>query len=263
MPPAISMEFEIGTRERFFMRLHVFQHVPFENPGCILPWAEHAGASVRWTRFYRGEAPPEPDTYDWLIVMGGPMSVYQQGQYPWLTEEIGRIRQAIDGGKTVLGICLGAQLIAAALNAAVGPHRHREIGWFAVTRSVAAEQTYLAPILPETLNVLHWHGDTFGLPPGAVHLACSQGCKNQGFLFGERVIGLQFHLEMTRQGLQELIRHCGRDIGRGRWEQPPAQMMEDAGRFAAANDVMVAMLDALAKRTESPGNGIRHAIRVP
>jgi len=233
------------------MRLHVFQHVPFETPGCILPWAERAGASVRRTRFYRGDAPPEPESFDWLIIMGGPMSVYQPREYPWLAEEIHRIRRAIDGGKTVLGICLGAQLIAAALDAPVGAHRHREIGWFEVARTSAAARTFLAPILPPALDVLHWHGDTFELPQGAVHLARSRGCENQGFLYGERVIGLQFHLEMTPEVLQGLIRHCGAEIGPGPWEQSPERMLYDGGRFAAANRVMFDLLNALADRTGS------------
>lgn len=230
------------------MRLHVFQHIAFETPGCILSWAEGAGASVRRTRFYRGEPPPHLDSFDWLIVMGGPMSVYRPDEYPWMKAEIRLIRQAVECGKTVLGICLGAQLIAAALNAAVQPHVHREIGWFTVTRTAAAEKTYLAACLPKTLEALHWHGDTFALPRGAVPLVRSRGCENQGFLFGEQVVGLQFHPEMTPEILHDLIRHCGDEIGQGPWEQPPAQMLEDGGRFAAANRVMYDLLDALAQR---------------
>jgi GMP synthase (glutamine-hydrolysing) len=180
------------------------------------------------------------------------MSVYRPDEYPWMKAEIQLIRQAVECGKTVLGICLGAQLIAAALNAAVRPHVHREIGWFTVTRTTAAEQTYLAPSLPQSLEAFHWHGDTFELPRGAVPLARSRGCENQGFLFGERVVGLQFHPEMTPEVLRELIRQCGDEIGQGPWEQPPAKMIADGGRFAAANQVMFDLLDALAQRCKKP-----------
>jgi len=231
------------------MRLHVFQHVAFETPGCILAWADRTGASLKWTRFYRDEALPEPAAFDWLIVMGGPMSVYQQLEYPWIEEEVRSIRRAIEEGKTVVGICLGAQLIAAALDAPVFAHRHREIGWFEIMRTTSAARTYLAPILPETLDVLHWHGDTFELPQGAVHLARSRGCENQGFLYGERVIALQFHLEMTVEMLRKLVHHCGREIGRGLWEQPPERMLQDGTRFDRANRLMFDLLDAMAARS--------------
>ena len=230
------------------MRLHYFQHVPFEGLGSIADWCTSRHIAVTATRFFAGDALPALDAYDFLVVMGGPMSVNDAIQFPWLTQEKAHIAAAVAGGKIILGICLGAQLIAAAAGATVYPNSQKEIGWFPVVRSAAApESGPLADILPREVLAFHWHGETFDLPVGAVHLARSAACEQQAFALGARVIGLQFHLETTRTSATALLDHCAADITNGPTIQTPSKMLSDDGRFAAINRVMVSVLDALVR----------------
>lgn len=230
------------------LRLHYFQHVPFEGLGSIADWCASRRIAVTATRFFAGDAMPAPDAYDFLVVMGGPMSVNDEIQFPWLTQEKAHIAAAVADGKIILGICLGAQLIAAAAGAAVYPNRQKEIGWFPVNRSAAAPTAGpLADILPPQVLAFHWHGETFDLPAGAVHLARSTACEHQAFALGARVIGLQFHLETTRASATALLEHCVADITNGPAIQTPSEMLSDDGRFAAINRVMVSVLDALVR----------------
>ena len=228
------------------MRLHFLQHVPFEGPGCIRAWAEAAGWEITGSHLYRDHRLPAIDGFDWLVIMGGPMNIYEEVQYPWLAREKEFIDRAIAGHKVVLGICLGAQLIAAVLGARVSRSRHEEIGWFPIQRTAAPTQPTQAAAIEDGLDVLHWHADTFDLPDRAVHLARSAACENQAFIYNDRVVGLQFHLEMTAEGLQDLVQHSGQPITAGRFVQPPATMLAQAERFHRANQVMNRLLDGLA-----------------
>ncbi len=187
------------------MRVHVFQHASFEGLAGIEPWLVKAGAMITYTRFFEAAALPALETIDWLIVMGGPMSVNDETTLPWLRSEKTCIAAAIARGTTVLGICLGAQLIASALGASITRNHEREIGWFPVSRLPGVDLHPLGACFPPTAEVLHWHGETFALPAGAVHLLRSAACENQAFAYGERVLGLQFHLETTFQSAREMI----------------------------------------------------------
>ena len=152
------------------MNIHYLQHVPFEGLGSIANWVGQAGHNLTGSRLYAGEALPDPAALDWLIVMGGPMGVHDERHHPWLTREKQLIEQAIGQEKTVLGICLGAQLIADVLGARVYANEHREIGWFPVRRTSEAADCALGRVLPEQVEVFHWHGDTFDLPAGGKRL---------------------------------------------------------------------------------------------
>jgi GMP synthase-like glutamine amidotransferase len=189
------------------MKLHWLQHVPFEGLGIIEEWADARGAEISCTCLFENELLPAMDAFDGLVVMGGPMNIHDHDTHPWLVAEKKFIRQAIDAGKPVLGICLGAQLIADVLGAKVYPGLQKEIGWFPIQRTADA-----AKWLPETLPVFHWHGDTFDLPGGAVCLASSAGCKNQGFIINDCVVGLQFHMEMTEASVEALIENCSDEL---------------------------------------------------
>ncbi|MDF3130701.1 type 1 glutamine amidotransferase [Kiritimatiellaeota bacterium B1221] len=191
------------------MKAHIFQHVPFEGPGSIGSWLKSQNAHITTTRFYRGEFPPDIDEIDLLIVMGGPMSVNDTDNYPWLELEKIFISAAINAGKAVLGICLGAQLIASATGAKVYKNPTTEIGWFPITGT-----NHITTFrFPETLTVFHWHGETFDFPTDATLLASSPDCQNQAFqLNGKKVVGLQFHLETTPESLQSIIQHCQDEI---------------------------------------------------
>lgn len=227
------------------MRIHHLQHVPFEGLGSIEAVLSAKGHPHTATHLYRNEPLPEVDAFDLLIVMGGPMGVYDEGEHPFLEAEKRLIREAIARGKKLLGICLGAQLIADALGAKVTRNAHREIGWFPIHRTPQAERTRFKGLLPETMEVFHWHGDTFDIPEGAVLLASSEACRNQGFIVGDRVIALQFHLETTPDSARLLIDHGRDELVSAPFIQTEGEMLADAARFDAINALMANVLDAL------------------
>jgi GMP synthase-like glutamine amidotransferase len=199
------------------MRLAVLQHVPFEGPAAIADWAASRGVPVSIVRLYESEALPELSVFDMLAVMGGPMSVNDGAQYPWLGPELTLLREAIGASKAVLGVCLGAQMIAKALGARVYPAKQKEIGWFPVER-IAAKHTLFDGI-PASFMAFHWHGETFDLPAGARGLAKTAAAPNQAFAAGSRVLGLQFHMEATPASVKDLLDHAGDEIGNGPFEQ--------------------------------------------
>ena len=198
------------------MNVQVLQHVPFEGIGSIERWLADRDAHTRYTRFYESSELPDPRQVDLVIAMGGPMSVNDEREHPWLASEKEFIRQSIGLGLPVIGICLGAQLIANALGARVYPGRHTEIGWFPV-EAVAADGDVFQ--LPDGLTAFHWHGETFDLPDGAVGLAKSEACDNQAFQIGRNVVGLQFHLETTPRSAAQLLQHCGHELVPGEFVQ--------------------------------------------
>lgn len=226
------------------MRAHYLQHVPFEGLGCIGPWLESAGAVVTYTRFFESSVLPDPADIDLLIVMGGPMSVHDEDEFPWLVQEKRFVRDAIHAGKAVLGVCLGAQLVASAMGARVYPNPTREIGWFPVEGVLhAVPGAFCFP--PSTL-AFHWHGETFDLPPGAVHLARSAACENQAFQLGSSVIGLQFHLETTPESARTMVAQCGAELALPGCVQTKAEILAATDEtYADVNSLMGEILMVL------------------
>ena len=223
------------------MRAHYLQHVPFEGLGSIEPWFEAAGYEITHTRFFESTRLPSVDDVQFLVVMGGPMSVNDEDRFPWLVAEKQFIRRAVGSGKPVLGVCLGAQLIASALGARVYPHHCKEIGWFPVS-AVAADGSGLF-CFPPQLDAFHWHGETFDLPSGAVRLARSEGCENQAFQLGRCVIGLQFHLETTPATARELVANGRDELSPGRYVQSETEILQAAGgRYRSINHLMSEIL---------------------
>ena len=225
------------------MRAHVLQHAPFEGIGSIAGWLEARDATVTTTRFYESPDLPALDDIDLVIAMGGPMSVNDEETLPWLVAEKAFLRAAIDQGIAVLGICLGAQLIASACGAKVYPGRQREIGWFPIEKVSNTENTFP---FPSSARVLRWHGETFDLPAGAEHLARSAACEHQAFALGGRVLGLQFHPEVTRESLATMLEHSREDLVPGAFVQSEAEILAaDAGDFTRLAGLTAALLDHL------------------
>jgi len=227
------------------MHIHFLQHVPFEDPAGISDWItlHHHSSSV--TKLFNDEPLPSMDAFDWLIVMGGPMGVDDTDQYSWLTAEKKFIGEVITAGKAVLGICLGAQLIASALCAEIKPNGHREIGWFDMTPSSELKGTTLDGVFPDASKAFHWHGDTFDLPENAKLIASSEACKNQGFIIDDRVVGLQFHLETTAESARLLINNARDELDGSRFVQTEEEMLSNPERFITINKIMFTLLSRM------------------
>ena len=227
------------------MNVHYLQHVPFEGLGSMESALKTGGHQLSCTHLYKDPIFPSIEKVDWLIIMGGPMGVHDETEHPWLKPEKEFIHQAIATGKTVLGICLGAQLIASALGSHVYKNQHKEIGWFDIHRNSKADTTVLSSAIPQQAEVFHWHGDTFDIPAGAQPLASSRACQNQGFIFDNRVVGLQFHLETTPELVQELINNSRDELDGSSYVQSEQAMVARPQRFTRINQIMAAILETL------------------
>lgn len=229
------------------MRIHYLQHVPYEGLGSIEKWALKKGHRLSSTKFFNDSVLPDPSDFDFLVVMGGPMNIYDSKNNPWLIAEKEFLLKAVQS-KIVLGICLGAQLIADVLGAKITANAYKEIGWFPITKSPQLQASPLSQAFPERLEAFHWHGDTFSLPKNSIPVAASEACKNQGFLYNDRVLGLQFHLETTPQSARELIDHCADEIVDAPYIQSPESMLADEEKFKNINQVMEDVLEYLSDR---------------
>ena len=227
-------------------RIHVFQHVPFEDPGCLTEWFNQHQCSVGYTRFYEADFQfPEMDSFDRLVVMGGPMSVTDEALFPWLKDEKMRIKSAIEAGKSVVGICLGAQLIACSLGEKVYPNKLNEIGWFPVFKTENGKASSLLYDFNDETVVFHWHGDTFDIPRHAKHLFYSKACPNQSFLIGNQVLALQFHLEVTEESLENMLLHVDGGLKEDRYVQSPEVIRSNKHRTIANNQLLFRLMDQL------------------
>jgi GMP synthase-like glutamine amidotransferase len=243
------------------VRVHYLQHVPYERVGWIQDWAESRGHQIAGTLMYEDPtgagALPGPMGVDLLVVMGGPMNIYQHNSYPWLVNEKRFIRTCIAKGKAVLGICLGGQLIADSLGGVVTKNPHEEIGWYPVELTEEGRQMEVFAHFPDTFITLQWHGDTFSIPPGATRAAFSEATRNQAFTYdGERVIGLQFHLEETRETLGELVgvaRLKGEVCATPGspeypWVSPLDDLLAPDAPFDACGEMLFGLLDRMVMR---------------
>jgi GMP synthase (glutamine-hydrolysing) len=220
--------------------IQVLQHVPMEGPARVAGIARSLGLGVTvHNLFESGAAPVSVPADDVLVVMGGSMGVGDLGdpRYPYLASEVELIARQVRAGAPVLGICLGSQLMAHALGARVAPLlvgtppvRHREVGWGALQFMAPAGEPCLAGI-PDAEVVLHWHGDTFELPPGATLLASTLACKNQMFRVGRRAFGLQFHIEVDEPDVVTWTREDAEFVLSANGPTGSARILEETARF--------------------------------
>ncbi len=189
------------------MKLLVIQHVPHERLGTFEQAFTAAGCRPLLLHADDRKAIwPGVNDVDGIVSMGGPMSVYQRLQYPWIAKELALLRQAVKADRPVLGVCLGAQLLAAALGGKVSAAPQKEIGWHPVMREPGADGDPVMASFGQTETVFQWHGDTYTLPTGAVRLASSPLCPEQGFRYGARAYAVQFHLEVTEPIIRAWMR---------------------------------------------------------
>jgi GMP synthase (glutamine-hydrolysing) len=217
-------------------KILVFQHVAHQILGTLDPLLREAGFRIRYVNFGRDPAArPDLDGYDGLVVLGGPMSADQSDRHPHLDHEVDVIRDALDRDRPVLGICLGAQLLARALDARVAPAPTREIGWYDVAMSEAAREDALVGHFDAVERLFQWHGDTFELPSEAVHLASSELCPNQAFRAGTRAYGFQFHLEVDTPMIERWLAapENREHLGGGDGAADPADIRAETARQIA------------------------------
>ncbi len=230
------------------MRLHYLQHVPFENPGSILTWARENNYMVTNTQLYKNDPLPQQQDFDWLVVMGGPMNIYEEEKYPWLADEKRFIRESITAGKVIIGLCLGGQLIADVIGGKVTQNPSKEIGWFPVQLSEAVRLSPLFSFFPEWPVVFQWHGDTFSLlPEEAECIAQSQACKHQAFIYKKRVFGFQYHLENTPSIIEGLIENCRDEMVPDIYVQTPEELLARPEYIEQSNKWMNLFLTQLEK----------------
>lgn len=208
------------------IRIHYLQHVPFENPGSILTWAKENGHIITSTQLYKNHTLPKQQDFHWLVVMGGPMNIYEEEKYPWLAAEKAFIKEVIAASKVVIGLCLGGQLIAHAIGGKVTENPYKEIGWFKVKLSEEARSMPLFSFFPQQPVVFQWHGDTFSsLPEDAKCIAESQACKHQAFIYKKKVFGFQYHLENTPSIINDLVENCRDEMVKDIYVQTPEELM--------------------------------------
>lgn len=224
------------------MRLHSLEHEPFEGLSNIEIWAKKKSHSISRTLLFNNEELPDMNDFDWLVIMGGSMNIYEEKKYPWLREEKNFIAQAIASKKIVLGICLGSQLIADVLGGRVIKNKYKEIGWFPVSLTKDAMNSSIFSALPSKFIAFHWHGDTFKIPPGSVRMAESGGCANQAFEYG-RVIGLQFHIEYSIESINSMLQNCAYELVDGKYIQKRDEIVSQMNNVKEMRKLLNLLLD--------------------
>ena len=195
---------------------------------------------------YADQALPEPQSVDFLVVMGGPMNIYQEAEHPWLVGEKAFLDAFLALERPAIGVCLGAQLLADRLGGAVTKNPEPEIGWFEVQLTDEGKASPVFKGLPEHFTAFHWHGDTFAIPAGAVRAAQSEACANQAFVYEDRVLGLQYHMETTPEAMERLMQHAAGEITPGRiFIQTVQAMRRNAVQCRTMRPLLDRLLDNL------------------
>lgn len=185
------------------LKFHCLQHANFEGPAYIAEWVQQNGHDISYTKLYENQHFPSTGSFDVLIIMGGSMGANDEDKFHWIVSEKKFISEAIREKKKIIGICLGSQLLASTMGAKVYPNKEKEIGFFPIS---IANNHKIVEGFPKQVFVFQWHGDTFDLPQGAIHLASSEACVNQAFIKDGHILAIQFHMEVTEESIHEFIK---------------------------------------------------------
>jgi GMP synthase (glutamine-hydrolysing) len=227
------------------VNIHYLQHAAGEGPGQIGVWAAANGHKLSGTHWYRGDAPPGPDSIDFLVILGGGMNINEHRDYPWLVREKALIAQVIEQEKPVLGVCLGAQLIADVMGGKVYQNPEFEIGWFPIRTLETVRKHPLFAHFPAEFTALHWHGDTFDLPPGATLLASTEACPNQAFICPGSVVGFQFHIEVRPEDVRFFVQGETAPLPSGKYVQSFEEILAGDHYIPAVHRLLTEVLDAM------------------
>ncbi len=225
------------------MKAHCLMNIGFEGPGYIADWMDLRGHSMQVWKLFENLSFPDIEDIDLLVIMGGPMNIYEEDRYPFLVAEKELIKACMREQKPVLGICLGAQLIADALGEKVFKNSEKEIGWFPVHMDGVIADHEILSVFPENFTPFHWHGETFGVPVDARRLGSSEACRNQGFLYGDHVLALQFHLEITPQIVEGLLKYAVGDMTAGEYVQSAGEIGKGLEHGWANREILFSLLD--------------------
>lgn len=223
------------------MKILCITHADFETPGVIQDWATDRKFDFKIIMPYKGDDCLEEKNFDFLVIMGGPQSACNLAQNPYLFDEVKLIKHAIDQNKIVLGFCLGAQLIGAALDAPASRSPEKEVGVFPITLNEMSKKDPIFKDFNTSFDVIHWHNDMPGLTPQAQILAYSAGCPRQIIRYSDKVYGFQCHLEITKDGIETMINACPDDLKPSTYTQTKEQLF--ANDYKSINGLMINMLD--------------------
>lgn len=239
--------FKSSWAHKVFMKLHIVMHEHFEAPAAIAVWAENRGHAVSYTKLYQGDRFPQKNNFDFLIVMGGPQSpatTTEECPHFDAKREIRFIKEAIEQGKILLGVCLGAQLIGEALGVKFDHSPNKEIGVFELTLTNASKQDPIFSTFPGKFLVGHWHGDMPGLTEGSEVLATSKGCPRQIVRYSPRIYGFQCHFEFTPAAVEGMIQNCGDELQEGKpYIQNASQLRKQD--YSGMNELLFKFLDCM------------------
>ncbi|MCQ6962357.1 type 1 glutamine amidotransferase [Methanolobus chelungpuianus] len=225
------------------MRIHCLQHLEFETLGNIPGWVHDRGHVLTKSLPYVEVEFPHTDDFDLLLIMGGLMSIYQENEHPWLKKEKAFVRSSIEAGKAVLGICFGAQMLSEVLGSSVRRNNLKEIGWHSVEMVESWKEEFFLQGLSGSFTVFQWHGDTYGLPPGARRLFTSAACMEQGFVYRDNILALQFHPEVNGQCLSNLVMNCRSDLQTdGSYVQSEAEILNRPEMIESSARLMFSIL---------------------
>lgn len=225
------------------LNIHCYQHTKYEGPSIIQKWADLNGHNLNKTNFRINDSIPNTDLFDVLIVLGGPMSINDESKYPWLKNEKKSIDRCLNEGKKVIGICLGAQLLANVLGSEIYRCETPEIGWHKIYFSENKQNYEFLNFFPQYLITFHWHSETFDLPKSCSQIAYSDACENQIFTYGDIAIGFQCHLEQNEYSIGRMLEKSALTIQKDKYVNSNEEILANIHLANQSNKLFFDFLD--------------------